>query len=250
MSSGLHGKTVIVTGAASGIGAAMVSRFAAAGARVIAADIDAEGLRALENDPGELSTVTADVSSAEGAERIVEAARGRLDVLCNNAGVIDAMAPVDEASDEDWQRVLAINLTGPFRLCRAAIPIMLASGGGSIVNTASVGGLRGGRAGAAYTASKFGLVGLTQNIAVTHGPRGIRCNAICPGSTETGIQQTRERLGTPLSEWGQQVGTRDRDKPEPATPEQIAAVAVFLADPAASRINGAAIPVDGGWIAY
>ena len=235
----------MVTGAATGIGAAMVAHFLEEDADVIGVDRHAERLGALETRAPRMTGVVADLATTEGVDRAVAAAGDRLDVLCNNAGIIDAMAPVDEASEEDWDRVLALNLTAVFRLCRRALPVMLAGGGGSIVNTASVAGLRAGRAGAAYTAAKFGVVGLTQNIAVTHGHRGIRCNAICPGSVRTSIEE-----GIELSPWGSRVGARDRDKPEPAAPEQIASVAVFLATDAASRLNGAAIPVDGGWTAY
>jgi NAD(P)-dependent dehydrogenase (short-subunit alcohol dehydrogenase family) len=238
----LDGKTVIVTGAGSGIGRAMVELFLAEGARVIGADIDAGRLQTLEPS---VTRVAADVSTPDGAERIVAAAGGSLDVLCNNAGIIDALAPIDETTDRDWDRLMAVNLKGPFLLSRLAIEAMLPRGGGSIVNTASVAGLRGGRAGAAYTASKFGLIGLTMNIAVTHGARGIRCNAVCPGSVATDISGAVE-----MSELGRSLTLRDRDKPAPASPHQIAAVAVFLATDAASRINGTTIPVDAGWIAY
>ena len=243
--SRLSGRRVVITGAATGIGAAMVALFLDEDAEVIGVDRHAERLGALATRTPGITGVVADLATPEGVDRAVAAAGDRVDVLCNNAGIIDPMAPVDEASEEDWDRVLALNLTAVFRLCRRALPVMLAGGGGSIVNTASVGGLRAGRAGVAYTASKFGVVGLSQNIAVTHGHRGIRCNAICPGSVRTSIEE-----GVELSPWGTRVGTRDRDKPEPASPEQIAAVAVFLATDAASRLNGAAIPVDGGWIAY
>jgi NAD(P)-dependent dehydrogenase (short-subunit alcohol dehydrogenase family) len=225
----LDGKTVIVTGAGSGIGRAMVELFLAEGARVIGADIDAGRLQTLEPS---VTRVAADVSTPDGAERIV-------------AAVIDALAPIDETTDRDWDRLMAVNLKGPFLLSRLAIEAMLPRGGGSIVNTASVAGLRGGRAGAAYTASKFGLIGLTMNIAVTHGARGIRCNAVCPGSVATDISGAVE-----MSELGRSLTLRDRDKPAPASPHQIAAVAVFLATDAASRINGTTIPVDAGWIAY
>jgi NAD(P)-dependent dehydrogenase (short-subunit alcohol dehydrogenase family) len=241
----LDGKTVIVTGAASGIGREMVDLFLVEGASVVAADIDARRLEALEQAHPEVTCVAGDVSTPEGAESIISAAGDSLDVLCNNAGIIDALAPIDETSDRDWERVMAVNLRGPFLLSRRAIEVMLPRGGGSIVNTASVAGLRGGRAGAAYTASKFGVIGLTLNIAVTHGDRGIRCNAICPGSVATDIASSVE-----MNEIGRRLTQRDREKPAAAHPREIAAVAVFLASDAASRINGTTIPVDSGWIAY
>lgn len=241
----LDAKTVIVTGAGSGIGRAMVDQFIAEGARVIGADIDTPRLDALHERHPAVTVVSADISSADGAAQIIAAAGDSLDVLCNNAGVIDALSPIEETSERDWDRLMAVNVKGPFLLSRRAIEVMLPRGGGVIVNTASVAGLRGGRAGAAYTASKFALVGLTMNIAATHGARGIRANAICPGSVATEISG-----GIELGDRARALLARDLEKPPAAVPEEIASVAVFLATDAASRINGVAIPVDGGWISY
>jgi NAD(P)-dependent dehydrogenase (short-subunit alcohol dehydrogenase family) len=241
----LRGKTTVVTGAAAGVGLAMVEMFRERGATVVAVDIDRPGLDRLAGRHPDVIAVAVDISTPAGAEQAMDAGGGRVDVLCSNAGIMDRFALVDEVTDEEWNRVLAVNLTAPMLLSRIAIPRMIEQGGGAIVNTASVGGLRGGRAGAAYTASKFGLVGLTQNIAATFGDQGIRCNAICPGSIATDILK-----GGELSPRGAAIGSRDRDKPAPAAPEQIAAAALFLADDEASRVNGVALPVDGGWIAY
>jgi NAD(P)-dependent dehydrogenase (short-subunit alcohol dehydrogenase family) len=241
----LSDKTTIVTGAASGIGRAIAEQFTAAGASVIGVDVNRARLEALATEVAGVTPVLADIATPEGADQAIDAAADGLDVLCNNAAIIDGLCPIDEVSEERWHALLAVNLTGPFLLCRRAVPRMLERGGGCIVNIASVAGLRGGRAGAAYTASKFGLVGLTQNIAATHASRGIRCNAVCPGSTDTNIREHVQ-----LSEAGMRIRTRDREKPPPATPAQIAAVVAFLATEAASRINGAALPVDGGFIAY
>jgi NAD(P)-dependent dehydrogenase (short-subunit alcohol dehydrogenase family) len=242
----LDGRTAVVTGAASGIGRAIVEQIVAVGAvAVVAVDLDAERLADVATAVGPaVRPVVADVSTAEGARRALPEDVA-VDILCNNAGTIGRVAAVDETSDEEWARLIGVNLTATFMLTRAAIPGMLARGGGTIINTASVGGLRGGRAGAAYTAAKFGVVGLTQNVAATHGARGIRCNAICPGTVATSIAQ-----GTEAGALATRLRGRDREKPPPAEPAQIAAVAVFLASDAASRINGVALPVDGGWIAY
>jgi NAD(P)-dependent dehydrogenase (short-subunit alcohol dehydrogenase family) len=171
----LDGRTAVVTGAASGIGRAMVEQIVAAGAAtVVAVDLDAERLAEVASAVGPaVRPVVADVSTADGARRALPEDVA-VDILCNNAGTIGRVAAVDETSDEEWARLIGVNLTATFVLTRAAIPGMLARGGGTIINTASVGGLRGGRAGAAYTAAKFGVVGLTQNVAATHGARGIR----------------------------------------------------------------------------
>jgi NAD(P)-dependent dehydrogenase (short-subunit alcohol dehydrogenase family) len=239
--SGLEGKTVVVTGASGSFGRVLVGDFAALGCRVVAVDVDGAGLEAL---PSSLNLV-ADIATSEGVAAVTAATGGIVDVLVNNAAVSDQIALVDDVSPEVWRRTLAVNLTGPFLLCRSVITGMVENGGGAIVNIASTAGLRGGRGGAAYTASKWGLVGLTQNIAATYGDRGIRCNAICPGNTGEGMGDRLE-----LNDRAAAVLSRDRGKPAPGKPEQISAVAVFLAGESASRINGAAIPVDAGWIAF
>jgi NAD(P)-dependent dehydrogenase (short-subunit alcohol dehydrogenase family) len=240
----LRDKTVIVTGAAGGIGQAIVERFRSAGSRVIAVDIDTTRLAHLADDK-QVALVEADVSSGEDADRIIATATGRLDVLVNNAAVLDRLAPVDETTDEQWRHVLEINLTGPFLLCARAVPRMLEQGGGVIVNIGSLAALRGGRAGAAYTASKHGLLGLTRNIAATLGNRGIRANTLCPGGIPTGMAR-----GGQVSERGATLSGRDRDRPGPGKPEEIASVAAFLASDESSRINGAELAVDGGSAAF
>lgn len=234
---------VLVTGAAKGVGRAMTDLFRKQGAVVIAVDIDDEALAAMP--PGDdLVPVRADVRDANEIEKALDVA-GTVDVLCNNVGVIDRLTLIDEVERSEWDRLLAINLTAPFLFCQGMVPRMVAAGGGVVTNVASVSGLAGARAGVAYTASKFGVVGLTKNIAATFGDRGIRCNVICPGRILTGIAD-----GIDISPGGAAVMTRDRDIPPEATPEQIAAVAVFLASDSASYVNGAAIPVDAGWTAY
>jgi NAD(P)-dependent dehydrogenase (short-subunit alcohol dehydrogenase family) len=241
----LPARTVVVTGAAKGIGLAMVKGFVARGYSVVAADIDAPSLHSLKNDQAEVVIVEADVSRPEGADSVVTAAQGRVDVLCNNAGISDGSLLLEETSEKDWDDCLRINLTSVFLLCRRSIPLMLSNGGGVIINTSSVAGLRGGKGGAAYAPSKFGMVGLTQNIAASYGPQGIRCNAICPGPVETDLKTLAPRSAAGSARLRNSPG-----RPERARPEDVAAVALWLADDEACLLNGVAIPVESGWLAY
>jgi NAD(P)-dependent dehydrogenase (short-subunit alcohol dehydrogenase family) len=246
------GRTVVVTGGGSGIGRAMVKLFSGRGAKVMAVDIDPDRCAAVEREAENTVGVVADIATAEGVATVMDAVDDDLSVLCNNAGVLDRLALLDETSDEVWDRVLAVNLSAAFRLSREAVPRMIKHGGGAIVNTASTSGEGGGRAGVAYTASKAGLIGMTLNVAVSYGAQGIRCNAICPGGTKTGMQHNAAGAGEALalSERGLEMLSRLGGKPPPAEPEQVAEVAVFLASDAASRINGVAVRVDGGAFAY
>jgi len=241
----LSDKVAVITGAAKGIGRATAETFLREGALVVAADLGpAEGL-----GPGDrVSTVVGNVASREGAERIVHAAIerfGRVDVLVNNAGILDAFLPVGELTDEVWERVLAVNLSGPMYTSRAALPAMLERRSGVIINVSSVGGLFGARAGAAYTASKHGLIGLTRNIAATYARDGIRCVAVCPGGVNTGIG-----LGGGPSERGYAAlkGTLATSI-RLAEPAEMASLLLFLASDDSSALNGAVIVADGGWTA-
>jgi NAD(P)-dependent dehydrogenase (short-subunit alcohol dehydrogenase family) len=249
----LQGKVAVITGAASGMGLAMATRFAAEGASVVAADWNAQRLEeAVARIRGTGGTIVgsqgniADQATAEGLVDQAIRTYGRLDVLCNNAGVMDYMQGVGELTDEVWRRVLGINLDGPMFATRRAVKYMLEHGGGSIVNTASTAGLHGGAAGVAYTASKHALVGLTRSTAWMYATRGIRCNAICPGATKTNIQETMptDRLDPTGAQRAQQFAAL---APAYLDPEDIAALALFLASDESRHINGAIIPADGGW---
>jgi NAD(P)-dependent dehydrogenase (short-subunit alcohol dehydrogenase family) len=242
------GKTVLVTGAASGIGKAMVEQFRARGASVVGVDIDQSRLDIVSAELPDVSWLRADIATSAGAEQAIAAADGSLHVLCNNAGVLDRLAPVTEISEAEWDRVIAVNLTAPFLMTRRAIPIMLAQQFGVIVNTGSVASLRGGRGGAAYTASKTGLAGLTRNVGVSYGEYGIRCNLIASGGVATGLADGVTPSGT-RSERGTEVLNRYDPRPPRAEPDAIANIAVFLASDEGARINAAMIPADGGWTA-
>lgn len=236
-------RTVLLTGAAGGVGVATVKRFIAAGDRVVAVDHDQDALRALARDH-DVVPVVGDVSDVDDVRRAVDTA-GDVDVLVNNAGTIDRLGRIHEVGLDEWDRLFAVNLRGPFLFCRQVVPRMLARGHGTIVNVASVAGLRGGRAGVAYTASKHGLVGMTMNIAATVGGQGIRSNAVCPGSIQTGMQDVGHAFPAAV-----EALQRDRNKPPAALPEEVADVIVFLASPQASRINGVAVPVDSGSLSF
>lgn len=251
----LEGKVAIITGAGSGMGRAMANLFAKEGAKVVAAEWHegtlAEVVAEVKAAGGEIVDVQGDVSNEDDCRRIVETARntfGRLDVLCNNAGVMDNNQGVAEVTDEMWQRVLGINLNGPMYLSRLAVPIMIAQGGGSIVNTDSKAGLGGGAAGAAYTASKHALVGLTKNTAFVYGPEGVRCNAIAAGAVETNIMQSVDQ--SKMDPKGSaRYNTYYASIPGQLKPVDIANLALFLASDDSKLINGAIIPADAGWAA-
>jgi NAD(P)-dependent dehydrogenase (short-subunit alcohol dehydrogenase family) len=251
----LVGKVAIVTGAGSGIGRAIALRYAMEGANVVVTDRNAtrlaEVVAHIHGREQSVEAVVGDIAERSLGEALVQRAVttfGRLDILCNNADVMDYMQGVGEVSDDVWRRVLAINLDGPMYTMRSAMPHMLVQGGGSIVNIASTAGIQGGAAGAAYTVSKHGLVGLTRNTAWMYARHRIRCNAICPGGTKTNIAETMppdllDAAGARRAgEYGALI-------PEFLEPEEIASLALFLASDESRHINGAIIPADAGWTA-
>lgn len=239
-------KTVIVTGAGSGIGRATALRLAAEGAHVVATDIVAERLDALAAETGDaVETVVGDVADASVIEALVGAAGDRVDGLANVAGIMDAFLPPAEVDDATWDRVFSVNLVGPMRLIRAVLPIMTAAGSGTIVNVSSEAGLRPSASGAAYTSSKHGLIGLTKSVAFFYGPQGIRCNSVAPGAVMTNIEAPfrSEFAATRLGPIMQAV------VPAPAQADELAAAITWLLSEDSANVNGAILPSDGGWSA-
>jgi NAD(P)-dependent dehydrogenase (short-subunit alcohol dehydrogenase family) len=246
-----EGQVAIVTGAALGIGRATAIRLAADGAIVVACDVNQEALAAtaalVAEAGGTVSAVPADVSKQADVDAVVyeAAGLGPVTILANVAGVADYFLPVGELDDDTWDRIISINLTGCMRFARAVVPLMEGAGAGSITNIASVAALGGGGGGTAYTAAKHGVIGLTKSIAFLYGPRGVRCNAICPGGVATTIAETS---GYPKVEWvGERLNASFALAGRMAEPEEIAGLISFLASAEGINLNGAVIASDGGW---
>ena len=231
----LQGKVAIITGAASGIGKAAVGLFRNEGATVVGADVS-DG-----------ADVTADAGSESDVRQLVEETNrkyGRLDIFFANAGVSGGLASIEEQTAADWAEILRINLIGPFLAIKYGAPLIARHDGGSIICTASVAGLRSGAGGAAYSASKAGVINLVQTAAQQLSGSGVRVNAICPGLIETGM--TRD-----IYDMARLAGQKDRigelnPLKRGGEPSEIARAALFLASDESSYVNGAALVVDGG----
>ncbi|WP_406549691.1 SDR family NAD(P)-dependent oxidoreductase [Rhizobium etli] len=241
---------VVITGAGSGMGRAMVGEFVSRGAYVAALDINlARAVETVEklSAPDRAYPLQADVSDAGSVESAVKAIIERwerIDLLCNNAGILDGHAPAHEVSLEEWNRVLAVNLTGPFLMARAVIPHMLSQGKGAIINTSSTSGFSAAGGGSAYTASKHGVIGLTRQMTFEYGARGIRVNAICPGATATPLALPEHNAASPDMDLAiSKVPARRW-----CQPEEIAKLAAFLGSDDADYVHGSAYVMDGGWL--
>jgi NAD(P)-dependent dehydrogenase (short-subunit alcohol dehydrogenase family) len=250
----LKDKIAVVTGAGSGMGKAIAIVYAREGARVVVSDINEASAYAtldeIKSTGGEAIAVLANVAKEEDIQNLIDIAvqtYGTLDILVNNAGIMDNFEPAGEIKDDQWERIFAVNTTSVMRATRKVLPILLEKQQGVIINIASNGGLQGARAGAAYTASKHAVVGFTKNTGFMYAQKGIRCNAIAPGSVETNIVSSMTRI----SEFGM-----GRTRPGMATnprlgkPEEIAKVALFLASEDSSFVNGTVVTVDGGWTSF
>lgn len=241
-------KVVIVTGSSSGIGRATAIAFAKRGAKVALVDwnTDVDTEKTIKTNGGEAIFIKCDISKEDQVQQMVQqtvAHFGRLDAAFNNAGVEGDVAIATECSNDNWERVLGVNLTGTWYCMKHQIPEMIKSGGGAIVNTASIAGILGSPNVPAYVTSKHGIVGLTRNAALDYAKQNVRINAVCPGPTHTSMIDRFLEVDAsflPLMEAATPIGRLGK-------PEEIAEAVVFLCSEGASFIIGQAIAVDGGW---
>lgn len=250
----LQDKVAVVTGAGSGMGKAIAKLYAQEGAKVVVSDINGDSANAvveeIKSNGGEAIVVVANVAKEEDIQNLIDtavSAYGTVDVLVNNAGIMDDFEAAGDIEDDNWDRIFAINTTSVMRSTRKVLPIFLAKEQGVIINITSAGGLYGARAGAAYTASKHAVVGFTKNTGFMYAKQGIRCNAIAPGAVETNISSSM----TSISAFGMgRVQPGLAINPRMGKAEEIAKVAMFLASDDSSFVNGTVITADAGWTAY
>lgn len=249
----LENKIALITGASSGIGRAMAAAFAREGATSVVVDVNQNGVKevvdSILSEGHRALGEVCDVGQAYEVKQVVAkmlAEFGGIDILVNNAGIMDDFVPAAEVELQQWHHVMNVDLHGAFYFCREILPGMLERGKGAIVNVSSVGGIQGGRAGAAYTAAKHGLIGLTKNIAFMYAGKGIRCNAIAPGGVKTNIG-----AGMHPNAFGyERMVSGSSNMPRMAEPDEIAHAALFLVSDEASFVNGEVLVADGGWTAY
>lgn len=238
------GRTVVVTGAGSGIGAQMARLFAEEGAVVFGGDLQPDGV------PAQATAVKTDVAVESEVQALVAAAvdaTGRLDVMCNNAGIGSTTDPLD-CSVQEWDRVFAVNARGVFLGTRAALPHMLARGAGAIVNTASVAGMVGLRNRTAYCASKGAVIALTKQVAIQYAGTGVRCNCICPGTVDSPwVGRLLDEADDPAEQRRQLVARQPMGRL--GTPEEVARAALYLASDDAAFVTGSELVIDGGLVA-
>jgi NAD(P)-dependent dehydrogenase (short-subunit alcohol dehydrogenase family) len=245
-----EGKVVVVTGAGSGIGRAMAMAFSAEGGIVVAADHDSASAAQTANGLAQTTAALVDVTQPASVARLVDdtnTRHGRLDILCNNAGIGSTRTVVDCEPDE-WDRLFAVNVRGVYLGCKYAIPLMIAQGGGVIVNTASVAGLVGLPNRAAYCASKGAVVTLTKQVAIEYVAQGIRCNCICPGTVDTPwVGRLLEEADDPGALRADLVARQPMGRL--GTAKEVAQAALYLASDDAAFVTGTALVIDGGLMA-
>ena len=258
----LKGRVAVITGGETGIGRATVEALAAHGMQIVIGGIlgeaGAETTKAVKEGGGSCEFHETDVRDVGKVDALVDNAvrsYGRLDVMINNAAVFDGFASCLDTTDSLWEKVIDINLRGCFFGCRAALRHMVPAGKGKIINVSSIGGLRGGADGASYTASKFGIIGLTRQLACDYAQKGIAINAVCPGSIVTGVRENSLRIlgddAPPMRGVGSDPDAIKRLVPAQrrGTAQEIANMLVFLASDNSEYIHGQALAVDGGWSA-
>lgn len=252
----LENKIALITGAGSGIGKEIMLLFAREGCKVIATDISESRISELEKETssfeGNIKLFHGDVCDPKHIEELVTNCLnsfGSVDILVNNAGIMDNFEAVDTVDEAEWNKVFNTNIHAPYRLIQRTIKHFINKKSGNIINIASIGGLYGGRAGAAYTTSKFALIGLTKNTGFLFAKKGIRCNAIAPGAIETNISDSID-----YSKLTDEIKNRIMPglvlNPRNGKPIEIAKIALFLASEDSSFINGSVITADDGWSAY
>lgn len=252
----LENKIALITGAGSGIGKEIMLLFAREGCKVIATDISESRISELEKETssfeGNIKLLHGDICDPKHIEELVTNCLnsfGSVDILVNNAGIMDNFEAVDTVDEAEWNKVFNTNIHAPYRLIQRTIKHFINKKSGNIINIASIGGLYGGRAGAAYTTSKFALIGLTKNTGFLFAKKGIRCNAIAPGAIETNISDSID-----YSKLTDEIKNRIMPglvlNPRNGKPIEIAKIALFLASEDSSFINGSVITADDGWSAY
>ena len=236
------------------MGRAIALLFAQEGAKLVVADINQESIdnvvEEIKRKGGDAKGILADVMVEKDVEAMIDLAVKNyetLDILVNNAGIMDNFLPAEDLTNDMWNRVMAVNLTGPMMAIRYTLPIFIEKKKGIIINNASIGGLFGSRAGAAYTASKHALIGLTKNVGFQYAEKGIRCNAIATGGVDTNIGTT---INNPNKFGMNRVMSGSDNNPRIGSSEEVAKIALFLASEDSSFINASIITADAGWTAY